>query len=67
MSTNRVTARFTGVRPGLFGDTAKDKQTQTILVTDGTNTYALCHIQDTPLTLWNPGNAMGRVARDAGS
>jgi hypothetical protein len=26
-----------------------------VLVTDGTNTFALCHVQDTPLTLWDPG------------
>ncbi len=26
-----------------------------MLVTDGTNIFALCHVQDTPLTLWDPG------------
>ena len=26
-----------------------------MLVTDGTNTFALCHVQDTPLKLWDPG------------
>jgi hypothetical protein len=55
MTTNRVRASFTGVKPGLFGDASKDKQAQLILITDETNTFALCHIQDTPLTLWNPG------------
>jgi hypothetical protein len=56
MSTNRVLASFTGVKTGLFGgDSSKDKQTRIILVTDETNTFALCHVQDTPLTLWNPG------------
>jgi len=55
MTTNRVLASFTGVRPGLFGDSSKDKQTQLILITDETNTFALCHVQDTPLTLMNPG------------
>jgi hypothetical protein len=55
MMTNRVLADFTGVKPGLFGDSAKDKQTQLILITDETNTFALCHVQDTPLTLWSPG------------
>jgi hypothetical protein len=55
MSTNRVLASFTGVKPGLFGDSSKDRQTQLILITDETNTFALCHIQDTPLTLWSPG------------
>jgi hypothetical protein len=56
MTTNRVVASFTGVKPGLFGvDSFKDRQAQIILVTDETNTFALGHVQDTPLTLWNPG------------
>ena len=55
-STNRVLASFTGVKSGIFGgDSSKDKQTQIILVTDETNIFALCHVQDTPLTLWSPG------------
>src|SRR5207248_9653794 len=29
--------------------------TETVLATDGTSIFALCHVQDTPLTLWNPG------------
>jgi hypothetical protein len=54
--TNRLVATFSGLRPGLFGmDASKDKQSQTVLVTDGSNTFALCHVQDTPLTLWTPG------------
>jgi hypothetical protein len=56
ISTNRVLASFTGVKTGVFGGgSSKDKQTQLILVTDETNTFALCHVQDTPLTLWSPG------------
>jgi hypothetical protein len=53
--TNRIQASFTVSRPGLFGDATKHKDTQTILVSDGTNTFAVCHLQDTPLTFWNPG------------
>jgi hypothetical protein len=54
--SNRVAARFYAVRSGFFGgDATKRKETQTVLVTDGTNTFALCHVQDTPLTLWSPG------------
>ena len=26
-----------------------------VSLTDGTNTFALCHVDDTPLALWNPG------------
>lgn len=53
--SNRVEASFSGVRPGLFGDAARSKDTETVLVSDGTTVYALCHVQDTPLTLWDPG------------
>jgi len=53
---NRVGVGISAWRTGLFSmDTTKDKQTQTVLVTDGTNIFALCHVQDTPLTLWDPG------------
>jgi hypothetical protein len=52
--TNRIQARFNASRSGVFGSN-KRKETNTILVSDGTNTVALCHVQDTPLTLWNPG------------
>ncbi len=54
--TNRVVASFSGLKSGLFGmDISKDRQSQTVLATDGTNIFALCHVQDTPLTLWSPG------------
>ena len=53
--SNRIEASFTASRPGLFGDSVHHKDTQTILVTDGVGTYALCHLQDTPLTFFNPG------------
>ncbi|HTA30128.1 MAG TPA: hypothetical protein VK731_06570 [Candidatus Cybelea sp.] len=62
MSTNRVLANFTGVKTGLFGgDSSKDKQAQLILVTDETNVFALCHVQDTPLTLMSPGTQWERL------
>ena len=48
--------QFTASRSGLFGmDASKSKTAQTVLVSDGTNIMALCHVQDTPLTLWSPG------------
>jgi hypothetical protein len=53
-TTNRVRAAFNAFRSGLF-DTNKRRDTGTILVSDGTNAYALCHVDDTPLTIWNPG------------
>ncbi len=54
--SNRVQTSFTASRSGMFGlDASKSKTTETVLVTDGTRTYALCHVEDTPLTLWDPG------------
>ncbi len=54
--SNRVQARFLASRSGMFGmDASKSKTADTVLVTDGAQTFALCHVQDTPLTLWNPG------------
>jgi hypothetical protein len=54
--TNRVQVAFIGIRPGLFGgESTRRKESQTVLVTDRTNTFALCHVQDTPLMLSSPG------------
>jgi len=54
--SNRVQATFTAVRPGMFGNGAsKRAETHTVLVTNGTNTVALCHVQDTPLSFTYPG------------
>ena len=54
--TNRVQASFSAVRSGFLGmESNKRTETQTVLVTDGTNTVALCHVQDTPLSFGNPG------------
>jgi hypothetical protein len=53
--TNRVQAAFSATRAGLFGTEAnRRKETETVLVSDGTNTFALCHVQETPLTLTTP-------------
>ena len=54
--SNRVETSMLAARPaflGFGGD--KTKNAQTILVTDGVNIFALCHVQDTPLSLWDPG------------
>jgi hypothetical protein len=54
--TNRVEARVYAARSGIFGlDSSKRKETEAVLVSDGTNTFALCHVEDTPFTLSSPG------------
>jgi len=54
---NRVQSKVTTRRPGIFSPTVKDKDTQTVLVSDGNRIYALMHVSDTPL-------AIGEVATD---
>ena len=48
---NRVATKLTARRPGLFSETVKDKEAQTVLVSDGNRVYALMHLSDTPFTL----------------
>src|SRR5204863_6263274 len=59
--TNRVEARFDAARSGMLGS-EKKRETETVLVTDGANVFALCHVHDTPLTLWNPGADWERLS-----
>lgn len=60
--TNTITAQFEAGRSGLFGrDVSKTKSSQCILFTEGTQTYALFHVDDTPLTIWNPGTDWNRL------
>ena len=54
--TNRVRLNISATRSGFLGmGVNKEKSTVAMLVTDGTNIFAICHADDTPLTLWNPG------------
>ncbi len=53
--TNRVTVALRGTGAGVFGSTSREKETATILVTDGTNTVALMHINEAPFSLSIPG------------
>lgn len=60
--TNRITARFDAARSGVFGrDVTADKTSQCILFTDGSQTYTLFHVDDTPVKLWNPGTDWSRI------
>ena len=55
--TNAVESTiYTASRPGFFGgeSTRGPARPKLILVTDGTNTFSACHVQDTPLTFWIP-------------
>jgi hypothetical protein len=53
---SRIWTHFTASRSSLLGtESVKHKDTETVLVSDGTRTFALCHVDDTPLTFWSPG------------
>lgn len=53
---NRVHSDFQAIRRGIFGrEVSRQKEAKTILVNDGMRTYALFHIDDTPLTFADPG------------
>ncbi len=62
-ATNRVSARFNAMRPGFFGGEAnKRRDNDMVLITDGTNYFALSHVQETPLTLANPGTDWDEIS-----
>jgi len=55
-ATNKIQASFYAARAGFLGlDANKNTETAMVLVTDGTNIVALCHVQDTPLAFSDPG------------
>ncbi len=49
---NRVQLQVTTQRAGLFSPAFRERDSQTVLVSDGTRTFALMHIADTPFA-WN--------------
>ncbi|MFO1459990.1 MAG: hypothetical protein U1G08_11320 [Verrucomicrobiota bacterium] len=66
--TNQVSVGVSGIGNGFFGSTPKEKETSTLLVTDGTSTVALIHVNETPFSFTIPGFGLGdlaaRVSRD---
>ena len=48
---SRITARRPGFLPVLTGPTVKDRDTQIVLVSDGSKIYAIMHLSDTPFAL----------------
>jgi hypothetical protein len=51
--TNRVRAFFAAFKNGLI-DTNRRREAETVVVTDGTNHIAICHIGETPLSIVAP-------------
>ncbi len=60
--TNRIQATLTASRTGFLRiSSTKNAQAYTVLATDGTNIFSLCHVDDTPLTIWDPGTDWDRL------
>jgi hypothetical protein len=54
--TNRVEASLSASRSGWLGVGAnRHRDTETVLATDGTNIFAMCPVQETPLVFATPG------------
>jgi hypothetical protein len=61
--SNRVEAGFAATRTIMFSmDTTKNKIARSVLATDGTNIFALCHVEDTPLSLFSPGTDWDKLS-----
>jgi hypothetical protein len=59
---NRVATEFTAYRGTFLGPVNRSKETRTVLVTDGTQVYALLHVDDTPFTIREAGPDWERVS-----
>ncbi|HEV8542245.1 MAG TPA: hypothetical protein VGR78_07635, partial [Verrucomicrobiae bacterium] len=60
--TNRVNTDFRANRTGILGRTiSRDSQTKTVLLSDGTQTYALYHVDDTPFRIEDFGKDWERL------
>jgi len=49
---DRVDTTFTAARKGLFGEVDRKKGTPTVFISDGTQVYALLHVEDTVFSAW---------------
>ncbi len=59
---NRVPTSFRVERPGIFGSTVdREDRTRTILVTDGTLTFAVLHLEATPFNFVEPPSNWDRI------
>jgi hypothetical protein len=52
---NRVKTSFTAYRKSFLGPITRTKDARTVFITDGTQIYALLHIDDTPFSLSEKG------------
>ncbi len=60
--SNRVQVVVGGIASGLFSNGPKEKESATVLVTDGAQTVALIHVIETPYSLSIPGFGLDQPA-----
>lgn len=60
--SNRVTIAISGVSPGIFTPTPKQKDTPTVLIADGPRVLALLHVRETPLVLSTPAFGVEKIS-----
>lgn len=53
--TNRVQVSIGGTASGIFSNGPREKETSTVLISDGARVAALVHVHETPYTLSIPG------------
>ncbi|HEX2099690.1 MAG TPA: hypothetical protein VHF69_03445 [Candidatus Synoicihabitans sp.] len=58
---NRVPTQMRAERPGVFGPAERQAGARTVLVTDGTATFAILHLDDTPFNFFEPHTDWSRV------
>jgi hypothetical protein len=62
LASNRVQTFIQASRHGLFGQPVdKQKESKTVLIRHSTNTYAILHVDDTPLSFAAPGTDWDRI------
>jgi hypothetical protein len=59
--SNQVVSTVFAARQGLLGQVEREVAGNSVLISDGTNIYALLHVEDTPLTFSIPGTDWDRV------
>ena len=58
---NRLPARIRAQRGGFFGPVDRESMARTVLVSDGQQTYAILHVEDTPFSFLEPFTDWTRV------
>lgn len=59
---NRVPTAMVAVRDGLLGEVSRPSDGRTVLVSNGTETVAIMHLDDTPFNLYEPAAAWRRLS-----